>query len=418
MNKATGMTGSRPGGHLGGHAEPAWARALLERLRAEGTVTDRSGLTLRLARKFGFCQGVERAVERALAAAAELAGWSGEGERPRLFLTGEIIHNPSTNERLSRAGVTVLPYQPGSDRLRQIRASDWVIVPAFGNTTEDAAELARIGCRIIDTTCGWVRRTWRTVERFAAEGLTTVIHGKVEHEETRATASRARGPYVIVRNRREAELLAAAIRREPLPEGAQASSPASTSWPAWFAQAFAGACSAGFDPERHLARLGLVNQTTMLSSETQAVAAILAEAVRLRAEGALARAENHANRFCSEDTFCPATQERQDAVRALLAGGDLAALLVVGGFRSSNTAHLAALGAAGGRSYHIEDADCLLDADRIRHLPAGASEPRVSTGWRPAAPGMIGVTAGASTPDAEIDRVLIRLLTLYREAQP
>ncbi len=410
MSTAEDQIGPRAAARSGAWAPPLWAGPLLERLRGEGRVTDRSGLTLRLARTFGFCQGVERAVARALAAAEELAGWSGDGEHPRLFLAGEIIHNPSTNERLSRAGVTVLPHQPGPDRLGQIRASDWVIVPAFGITAADAAELAEIGCRIIDTTCGWVRRTWRTVERFAAEGRTTVIHGKVEHEETRATASRAGGPYVIVRNRREAELLAAAIRREPRPAGAP--------WPAWFAQAFAGACSPGFDPERDLERLGLVNQTTMLSSETQAIAAILTDAVHQRAGGALGQAAAHGGRFCTEDTFCPATQERQDAVCALSSAGDLAALLVVGGFRSSNTAHLAALGAAGGRSFHIEDADCLIDGDRIRHLPGGETEPRLLFGWRPAAPCTIGVTAGASTPDAEIDRVLIRLLTLYREARP
>jgi 4-hydroxy-3-methylbut-2-en-1-yl diphosphate reductase len=387
-------------------AAPEWAVPLLARLRAEGAATDDSGLSLRLARTFGFCQGVEGAVTLALAAAAELAAWAGEGQRPRLFLAGEIIHNPSTNERLARAGVTVLPHREEPDRLRRIRPNDWVIVPAFGNTVTDEAELARIGCRTIDTTCGWVRRTWRTVERFAAEGRTTVIHGKVEHEETRATASRARGPYVIVRNRHEAELLAAAIRRE-------AREDLNTPWPAWFAPAFAGKCSPGFDPERDLQRLGLVNQTTMLSNETQAIAAILGDAVSTRGE-----VQDQAGRFCTEDTFCPATQKRQDAVRALLAGRDLDALLVVGGFRSSNTAHLAALGNECGRSYHIEDAGCLIDGDRIRHLPASATEPRVSSGWRPAAPCTIAVTAGASTPEAETDRVLVRLLTLYREARP
>ena len=439
MGKAERTVGPPP---PGGVIAP-WARSILERLRAQGSVADDSGLTLRLARTYGFCQGVERAVERALAAAAELESWSGEGPRPRLFLTGEIIHNPSTNERLRRAGVTVLSAGEGPERLGGIRATDWVIVPAFGNTLAEAAELDRIGCRIIDTTCGWVRRTWRTIERFAAEGRTTIIHGKVEHEETRATASRARGPYVIVRNRHEAELLAAAIRREARPSGAggpaEADRPAhgDPAWPAWFAHAFAGKCSPGFDPQRDLERLGLVNQTTMLSHETQAIGAILGDAVRARGEASgIARgpapgvdriARERAPRaelvadappFCTEDTFCPATQERQDAVRRLLAEEGLDALVVVGGFRSSNTAHLAALGAERAHTYHVEDAGCLLDGDAIRHLPRGSAEPSVTHGWRPAAPCTIAVTAGASTPDAEIDRVLVRLLTLYHEARP
>ncbi len=414
-----------PGGVI-----PAWARPLLERLRAQGIATDDSGLTLRLARTYGFCQGVERAVTRALAAAEELGSWSGEGERPRLFLTGEIIHNPPTNEQLRRAGVTILPAGEGPERLRGIRPTDWVIVPAFGNTLAEAAELDRIGCRIIDTTCGWVRRTWRTVERFAAEGRTTVIHGKVEHEETRATAARTRGPYVIVRNRAEAELLAVAIRREARPAGAggETEGQASSAWPDWFAGAFVGKCSSGFDPERDLETLGLVNQTTMLSHETQAIGAILSGAVRARggsdrfARGGpdgIAREPLDGERsFCTEDTFCPATQERQDAVRALLAEGRADLLVVVGGFRSSNTAHLAALGAERTRTYHVEDAGCLLDGDAIRHLPPGSSEPRLTRGWRPPAPCTIAVTAGASTPDLEIGRVLVRLLALYREARP
>ena len=426
MSTAEGTLGPTPGERAWTPATPSWAQPALERLRASGHAADDSGLTLRLARTYGFCQGVDRAVSRALAAAVELAAWPDEAVRPRLFLTGEIIHNPSTNERLRRAGVTVLPAGGGVERLRGIRAADWVIVPAFGSTRADAAELERIGCRTIDTTCGWVRRTWRTVERFAAEGRTTVIHGRVEHEETRATASRACGPCVIVRNRREAELLACAVRHQDLPPNGEVPAAADGAdrggavWPAWFAAAFAGKCSPGFDPARDLERLGLVNQTTMLSSETQVIAAILAGAVHARAGTGPGPAAGVApgppgEVFCTEDTFCPATQERQDAVRGLLAEGGLDALVVVGGFRSSNTAHLAALGTEHARTYHVEDADCLLNGEDIRHLPPGSAEPRVTHGWRPPAPCTIAVTAGASTPDAEIDRVLVRLLALYRE---
>ncbi len=387
-------------------------RPALAELRARGRLTDPCGLTIRLAQTFGFCQGVQSAVARALRAAEELEHWQGPAPRPRIFLTGEIIHNPSTNERMRRAGIRILPTNGAADRLSVIRASDWVIVPAFGNPIEEARALERIGCRIIDTTCGWVRRTWRTVERFGREGLTTVIHGKVEHEETRATASRTTGPYVIVRNRREAEQLAAAVRREA-PDGA------ATTFREAFAAAFAGTCSPGFDPERDLDRLGLVNQTTMLSSETEAIGDILAAAVRVRRGemSVMAGATPPDLRLCTEDTFCPATQERQDAVRRLLAEGDLDAMLVVGGFRSSNTAHLAALAAGQTRVFHIEDAECLIDGRRIRRLAPGSSEPEVVTDWLPPAPGTIGVTAGASTPDPETDRVCARLLALCREVK-
>ncbi len=381
--------------------------AVITRLRREGSIREPAGLEIRLARDLGFCQGVERAVTQALHAAHDLTSHTGPDE-PRLYMMGEIIHNPSTNQRLIDAGVEILPPPDDPDRLAGIRPIDWVIVPAFGSTASDEEALRSIGCRLIDTTCGWVRRVWKAVSDYARDGLTTVIHGKVEHEETRATASRIAGPYVIVRNREEAGLLADAVGRRSLDEPRAERLGAPAVWPDWFARVFVGRCSPGFDPERDLESLGLVNQTTMLSSETEAVAAILEEAIVRRSGGP----------FRTLDTFCPATQKRQDAVRHLLEEGSLDLMIVVGGFRSSNTAHLAALGARRVASYHIEDASCLMSTRELRHLPPGASEPVVIRDWMPTPPCTVGLTAGASTPEAEIDRTILRLQALFRGDVP
>jgi 4-hydroxy-3-methylbut-2-enyl diphosphate reductase len=363
--------------------------ALLARVRADGERLLLPGLELRLARAYGFCQGVRRAVARALEAASAPAG------RSRLFVTGEIIHNPAINEQLREAGVVRLPPPGTPGRLGQVGPADRVIIPAFGIDIAEAAELEAIGCEVIDTTCGWVRRVWQAAAEFAGAGLTLVIHGKAEHEETRATASRIHGPWVIVRSIAEAGALATAVR-EPR-SAAPASLPA----------AARGTASDGFDPARDLQRLGLVNQTTMLESETQAIAHLLREALAAR-WGAIPGPD----RFRVLETFCTATQKRQDAVRELLAAGDLQRLIVIGGFRSSNTAHLARLGSARIPTYHVEDADCLLDAHRIRHRPTGGA-PAVTRDWLPAPPRCIGITAGASTPEQEIGRLLQRIIALH-----
>ncbi len=405
---------------------PAVGKLALERLRNQGTYEDPCGLRIHLARTFGFCQGVERAVARAMQAARELHAaqtrdpLSGTLAPPGLFMMGEIIHNPSTNRRLGEAGVIILPPPGTPGRLSVLRPTDWVIIPAFGITVLEEAKLREIGCRIIDTTCGWVRRIWSTVRDFSREGLTTVVHGKVEHEETRATASRIEGPYVIVRNREEAELLAAAVRRDPIPETAAAQdtpthadmeqTPAPSSRLDWFQATFSGRCSPGFDPQRHLDRLGLINQTTMLSSETQAIAGILERAV-----GARSGLTSTAGCFRTLDTFCPATQKRQNAVRELLQSTEgLDMMIVVGGFRSSNTAHLVRLASERVATLHVEDPSCLISSQEIRHLPLGTREPAIARGWKPQPPCTIGVTAGASTPEHATDGTVLRLLAFYR----
>lgn len=354
------------------------------------------GLCIRLAEAFGFCQGVRLAVERATRATLhrESAAEGGAGEaRCKLYMTGEIIHNPSINEQLQRAGVIVLPVPGTPGRLAVVRAIDRAIIPAFGIELKEEHQLRSIGCEVIDTTCGWVRKVWRAVGNFSRQGLTVVIHGKAEHEETRATASRVRGPYVIVRNRDEARQLAAAVRHPR--------------------RAFTGRCSNGFNPERDLDRLGLVNQTTMLSSETQEIAVILRAAIRQRLGG-----KPEPERFQTLDTLCPATQERQDAVAELLEEGDVDVAIVVGGFRSSNTSHLAYMAAQHVMAFHVEDAACLISRDAIRHLPPAGPQPVITGDWFPESPCTIAVTAGASTPDRETGRIIQRLLELHRGTAP
>jgi len=366
---------------------------ILDEVRSRGHACEAEGLSIFLAEDFGFCQGVEQAVARALAAARALRAADpaiGGGEPGRLWVTGEIIHNPAINEALRRAGAERLPPPESPDRLAAVRPADTVIVPAFGIEVDEEERLRRIGCRVVDTTCGWVRRVWKAAREFSRAGLTVVIHGKREHEETRATASRIDGPWIVVRDREEARRLAAWVSSAP-DEG----------------NGLLAAAGPGFDPPRHLARLGLVNQTTMLSAETEEIARILRAALAARLG-----AEPGPKRFRVMDTLCPATQRRQDAVQRLIDEHPLDLLIVVGGFRSSNTAHLARIGRARVPSYHVEDADCLIDRRRIRHLPAGAEGPVVTEGWLPDGQRVIGVSAGASTPDQETGRILLGLLAL------
>jgi 4-hydroxy-3-methylbut-2-enyl diphosphate reductase len=378
---------------------------LLRRARSQGGRLEIDGLRIRLAEAFGFCQGVERAVELALAAARATTAPGAAPPVPpaRLFVTGEVIHNPAINEELRRAGLVFLAPAGTPGRLASIRLEDSVIIPAFGIPRDEAEELRRIGCTVIDTTCGWVVRVWRAAREFAAAHLTIVIHGRVDHEETRATASRIDGPWVVVRDRTQAQRLARFVAGRGAATG-----PIDAAGAEGFAAHFGNCTRPGFDPARDLARLGLINQTTMLSSETEEIAAILRRALERR----IGRPPD-AGHFRTLDTFCPATQRRQDAVRRMIAAGEVDRLIVVGGFRSSNTAHLARLGAERVPSFHVEDASCLIDRTTIRHLPPEASEPVQERGWLPVAPGTIGVTAGASTPDRETGMILQRLIALH-----
>ncbi len=361
---------------------------LIERLRGGGYTLAVGPLEIRLAREFGFCYGVDRAVEYAYEARTKFP------ER-RLFLVGEIIHNPHVNSKLAAMGITFLHRGPDDAfDFGELGAGDVVILPAFGVTLQDFARLKEIGCVVVDTTCGSVLNVWKRVESYARDGFTALIHGKYWHEETRATASQVMkypgGRYLVVLDMAEARLVCDWIEGRGDAAALQAR--------------FAPALSPGFDFTRDLERVGVANQTTMLSSESLAIAEEVRRAMERR-YGAVA-APAHVRSF---DTICSATQERQDAVLQLLADApDL--LLVVGGYNSSNTAHLAELGLSRGiRTFHLEDSSCIeLDTGGLRHRPIGASAEVTATGWLDGVR-RLAVTAGASTPNNKIGETIVRV---------
>ena len=354
-------------------------------------------MVVRLATEFGFCYGVDRAVDYAYQTRKRFPD-------RRVFLTGEIIHNPQVNGRLRDAGVGFLS-DPGQS-VQQVDAADVVILPAFGVTVEELQQLDRRGCTLIDTTCGSVLNVWKNVKRYTEDGFTAVIHGKIHHEETRATASQAllaeRGRYLVILDRDEATLLCNFIRGKVGVDEFQA--------------VFGEACSPGFDPVVDLRRVGLANQTTMLMSESLEIGEMIRLAMIDRyGEQALAA---HYRAF---ETICSATQDRQDAVTVLLKDQQFDLAVVIGGYNSSNTRNLARICAEQLPTFHIADADCLVSGQDIRHRPATTAPPAgpadesgeiTSVNWLPVEGDVhVAVTAGASTPDSIVGEVISRLAT-------
>ena len=369
------------------------------------SVLDFGPLRVKLARHFGFCFGVENAIEIAYRALGEHPEKAAAG---RVFLLSEMIHNPHVNEDLEARGVRFLRTTTGEQLIpfSELGPDDLVIIPAFGAPTEVMAALAARGVDPLayDTTCPFVVRVWKKSAHIGERDYTVVVHGKRNHEETRATFSRAaaQAPVVVVRDEAEAEDLAAVV--EGRRDGA------------FFAERFAGRTSAGFDPARDLARLGVVNQTTMLATETQAIADRLREAVVARDGTGEAFAD-------TSDTLCYATKENQDATNALIDdGADLA--IVVGGYNSSNTSHLVELCEdAGLPTFFVRDADELVSPRLVRHFDWRARESTETRDWLPldrteAAPLDVLLTAGASCPDALLDDVIGRLLKWFPDARP
>ena len=367
---------------------------LLDRVR-EADFTWRTGrLTLHLAREFGFCYGVDRAVDYAYQTRRKFPDRT-------VFLTGEIIHNPHVNGRLRGAGIRFLS-DPGEGIAEVVTEDDVVILPAFGVTIAELEQLVACGCTLVDTTCGSVLNVWKNVRRYARDGYTAIIHGKVRHEETQATASQvsvtAAGRYVVVLDCEETRLLCEYIR------GRVDS--------ATFLDRLEHGCSPGFDPARDLVRVGLANQTTMLMAESVEVGAMVRSAMIDRyGESAL---PEHYRAF---DTICSATQDRQDAVETLLDGRRFDTAIVIGGYNSSNTRNLARICAERVATYHIAEPTCLESPAAVRHLPPGPPpQAEVETrDWLPAGgPVTIAVTAGASTPDNVVGEVIERLGELAR----
>jgi 4-hydroxy-3-methylbut-2-en-1-yl diphosphate reductase len=342
-------------------------------------------LTVRLAREFGFCYGVDRAVDYAYQARKRFP------DRP-VFLTGEIIHNPYVNGELRRQGIRFL--SDPDESADALGPADVVILPAFGVSVEQLQQLEGQGCTLVDTTCGSVLNVWKNVRRYADDGFTSVIHGKYRHEETRATASQARrkgtGHYLVVLDRREAMLACDYIRGGSSREA--------------FIAAFAHAVSPGFDPDVHLQRVGCANQTTMLSSESLEIGMLFREAMRER----YGESELDA-RFRAFDTICSATQDRQDAIVALLDDRALDLVIVIGGYNSSNTQNLARICAARGPTFHVATPDGLISAAAIRHRDVATAAEITTADWLPDGPLAVGLTSGASTPDNIVEAVIRRL---------
>lgn len=364
-----------------------YSSAVVDALRAGGYRLQAGALGFRLAKEFGFCYGVDRAVEYAYETRRQFPD-------KRLFLVGEIIHNPHVNAKLTAMGITILRPVDGLFDFSAVRAEDVVIMPAFGVTMADFSALRAIGCVLVDTTCGSVLNVWKRVESYARDGFTAVIHGKHYHEETRATASQVTkhpgGKYLVVFDMAEAQLLCAFIegRGEAVDLAAR----------------FKAAASPGFDFGTDLVRIGIANQTTMLSGESLAIAEELKRSMARRYG-----ADQVDQHFRSFDTICSATQERQDAVHELLKDPpDL--MVVVGGYNSSNTTHLAALCRERGvRTFHIEDAEAVdVTTGALRHQPGVKAPEEVVTGWLEGVR-TIGITAGASTPNNKIGETVLRI---------
>jgi 4-hydroxy-3-methylbut-2-enyl diphosphate reductase len=358
---------------------------IVDFMRANDYRLEAGGLTFLLAMEFGFCYGVERAVEYAYETVTKFPNH-------RIFLTGEIIHNPHVNNKLRRMGIRFLSRDV--NKYEDVGRDDVVVIPAFGIPATEMDLLSKKGCIVVDTTCGSVLNVWKNVERYARGGITSIIHGKFEHEETEATFSRTSlfpdAHYLIIRDKREAVFVCSYIEKG----GDRAE----------FMERFRKSVSAGFDPDLHLERIGLANQTTMLSSESLEIAEMLRVAMSKRCSP-----EELTDCFFSFDTICSATQDRQDAVHKLR-HSNIDLMMVIGGYSSSNTNNLTKIAATFAPAFHIQEAASILDADTIRHKPAGSKEEVVTTGWFPQSARTIGITAGASTPNNQIGETIERML--------
>ena len=377
-----------------------YAGQLVDLLRARDFVLSAQDTTVRLAREFGFCYGVERAVDYAYQTRLKFPD-------RRIFLAGEIIHNPHVNAKLRDMGITFLsPKGTGFD-YGPVMQPDVVILPAFGVTIHDFEALRQMGCVVVDTTCGSVLNVWKRVEAYARDGFMALIHGKFYHEETRASASQVEkypgGTYLVVRDMAEAQLVMDYV------EAGQGRAQHVALTREAFLERFAKQAPQHFDPDLHLKRIGVANQTTMLARESLDIARAVGESME-RAFGA----EHKAEHFRSFDTICSATQDRQDAVVELLKE-PLDLMLVVGGYNSSNTISLAALCAEHVPTFHIADPDDInveTNSLRYREIDARHQELEMAN-WLPLVGELrVGITAGASTPNNKIGQAVARVFAL------
>ena len=363
---------------------------LVERIRGNGGVLSAGDLTIKLAKEFGFCYGVERAIDLAYAARKSFPA-----EKP-IFLLGEIIHNPEVNDQIRNLGIITISNKPTDEEISRLRQEDVVIIPAFGTEVATRRKLEEKGCILVDTTCGDVMSVWKRVRQYSKESVTSIIHGKAKHEETKATTSQATaygtGHYLVVFTLNETKYVCDYI----LNGGNKQE----------FLDKFKGAYSNGFDPEIHLQAVGVANQTTMLRGETEEVQRQL-KATMIKKYGE-AEIDQHFRFF---DTICGATQDRQDALQKLLTQ-PLDLLIVIGGYNSSNTSHLAEMGESKLPTFFIKNAAKMQSDKLIVHYNQHQHQEVGTRDWLPAGNITVGITAGASCPNNLIEDTIRRLFEL------
>jgi len=366
---------------------------LVERIRAHGGMLEADNLTVKLAKEFGFCYGVERAIDMAYAAKKY---FSENAPNTPIYLLGEIIHNPEVNDQLRNMGIQIISPNPNEQELERLKSGDAVIIPAFGTEVGTRKKIIDKGCEIVDTTCGDVMSVWKRVRQYSKENVTSIIHGKAKHEETKATTSQARaygnGHYLVVFTLAETDYVCNYI----LTGGDKNE----------FLEKFKGAYSAGFDPDLHLQAVGVANQTTMLRGETEEVQRRIKQAM-IEKYGQ-SEVEKHFRFF---DTICGATQDRQDALQKLLRE-PMDLLIVIGGYNSSNTSHLAEMGEAKLPTYFIKNAAKMVSDKLIVHYDQHKHNEVETPDWLPSGKVTVGVTAGASCPNNLIEDTIRRLFEL------
>jgi len=357
---------------------------LIQTIRQNNYQITQGNVTIRLAEAFGFCWGVERAVAMAYETRTHFP-------TEKIWITNEIIHNPSVNKRLREMNVDFIPVENGVKDFSVVNPKEVVILPAFGASVSEMQLLNDKGCTIVDTTCPWVSKVWNSVEKHKKKEYTSIIHGKYKHEETVATSSFA-GTYLVVLNMKEAQYVCNYI----LHGGDKLE----------FLNKFKNAYSEGFDPDVDLVRVGIANQTTMLKSETEAIGKLFEQTMIKKYNPA--ELNQH---FMSFNTICDATQERQDAMLDLVEE-KLDLMVVIGGFNSSNTTHLQEIAIENQiPSYHIDSCDRILEGNRIEYKPLG-KDLEIQENWLPEGKITVGITSGASTPDKVVEDVIEKIFAL------